>query len=127
MKPHLRLALLTGALALALVPATALAVTYHPVEYKPTPPGPPPHAKAYGFHCKGFSKKHVKGEKGTPFSRCVKAMARADNQENLSPGQVCKAQKFSKKHVKGEKGTPFSRCVKAVVQLRKEQRELGLA
>jgi hypothetical protein len=26
--------------------------------------------------CKGMSKKHVEGEKGTPFSRCVKAAAR---------------------------------------------------
>ena len=25
--------------------------------------------------CKGLSKKHVKGEKGTEFSRCVKAAA----------------------------------------------------
>jgi hypothetical protein len=25
--------------------------------------------------CKGMSKKHVKGEKGTPFSRCVVAAA----------------------------------------------------
>ena len=28
-------------------------------------------AKAYGKHCQNQSKKHVKGEKGTPFSRCV--------------------------------------------------------
>jgi hypothetical protein len=26
---------------------------------------------APGQQCKGLSKKHVKGEKGTPFSRCV--------------------------------------------------------
>jgi hypothetical protein len=26
--------------------------------------------------CKGLSKKHVKGKKGTPFSRCVSAGAR---------------------------------------------------
>lgn len=30
-------------------------------------------AKAYGKHCQGKSKKHVAGEKGTPFSRCVVA------------------------------------------------------
>ena len=28
-----------------------------------------------GQACKGMSKEHVKGEKGTPFSRCVKAAA----------------------------------------------------
>jgi len=27
--------------------------------------------------CKGLSKKHVKGEKGTPYSRCVVAAAHA--------------------------------------------------
>jgi hypothetical protein len=26
--------------------------------------------------CKGLSKKHTKGEKGTPFSRCVRAAAK---------------------------------------------------
>ena len=119
----LKLSLATGVLALCLAPAAALAVTYYPSPH----PSPPPHAKAHGVHCKaqGFSRKHVKGEKSTPFSRCVKALARADYNDNLAPGQACKG--FSRKHVKGQKGTPFSRCVKAVVQMRKEQRELGLA
>lgn len=126
MKPRLKLTLIAGALALALVPGTALAVpTYHPEgpKYQPAPP-PPPHAKAYGKRCQelGFSKKHVKGEKGTPFSRCVKAMAQADNNSNLHPKKACKA--LSKKHVKGAKGTPFSRCVKGVAQMRKEERLL---
>lgn len=48
---------------------------YHPAP--PSPPGPgaglPAKAKAYGRYCRGQSKKHVKGEKGTPFSRCVVA------------------------------------------------------
>ena len=69
--------------------------------------------------CKGFSKKHVKGEKGTPFSQCVTAMAKAATNDDLSPGQACKG--LSKKHVKGEKGTEFSRCVVAAAKLRKEQ------
>ncbi|MGC9219861.1 MAG: hypothetical protein ACP5H2_00750, partial [Solirubrobacteraceae bacterium] len=30
-------------------------------------------AKAYGKYCKGESKKHVAGQKGTPFSQCVTA------------------------------------------------------
>jgi hypothetical protein len=29
-----------------------------------------------GRACKGLSKKHVKGQKGTPFSRCVKVAAK---------------------------------------------------
>ena len=34
---------------------------------------PPSHAKAYGKHCQGKSKKHTPhGDKGTEFSRCVK-------------------------------------------------------
>jgi hypothetical protein len=120
MKLHLKLALTTGALALALVPALAVAApSYHPTGPNYTPsPGPPPHAKAYGKHCQGQSKKHVKGEKGTAFSRCVKAMAQADKDGTLPARKACKA--LSKKHVKGQKGTPFSRCVKGVAQMRKE-------
>ena len=123
MKLHIRTALATGALALAAVPATAGAVSYVPTpgpEYKPTPPPPPAHAKAHGKRCQGKSKKHVKGEKGTEFSRCVRALRKAENNPHMPPGQVCK--KESKKHVKGEKGTAFSRCVKAVAQLRREER-----
>ena len=37
----------------------------------------PDHAKANGKRCQGVSKKHVKGEKGTPFSQCVKANKKA--------------------------------------------------
>jgi hypothetical protein len=126
MKLQLKLALVTGALALALVPAAAVAGTsYHPAgpSYTPAPgppPGPPPHGKAYGKHCRGQSKKHVKGEKGTAFSRCVKAMAQADHDATLTARKACKA--LSKKHVKGQRGTPFSRCVKGVAQMRREER-----
>jgi hypothetical protein len=97
--------------------------TTHAQTVKTNTPGPkaslPAKAKAYGKYCQGESKKHVAGEKGTPFSQCVTAMARAANNEKLSPGQACKG--MSKKHVKGEKGTPFSRCVKAAAKLRKAQ------
>ncbi|MEX0971829.1 MAG: hypothetical protein WDZ46_01050, partial [Solirubrobacterales bacterium] len=67
------------------------------------------------------SKQHVKGEKGTAFSRCVRNMAQAANHENMAPGRVCQGE--SKQHVKGEKGTAFSRCVKGVVTLRKQERQ----
>lgn len=96
---------------------------YTPDE-KPTPgpkAGLPEKAKAYGRYCKGQSHKHVQGEKGTPFSQCVTAMAKAANNEKLSPGQACKG--MSKKHVKGEKGTPFSRCVTAAAKLRRHLEE----
>lgn len=52
-------------------------------EHKPATPGPksglPAQAKAYGRHCQGQSKKRsdaAEGTKGTPFSQCVKAMAK---------------------------------------------------
>jgi hypothetical protein len=124
MKLHVKLLIAVGALALAAMPATAVAgPSYQPdgPKYHPSPsPPPPPHAKAYGKRCQelGYSKKHVKGEKGTQFSRCVKAMARADRNPELKPKEACKG--LSKKHVKGKQGTPFSRCVKGVAQMRKE-------
>ena len=88
LKPTLAIA----ALMLAMVPATATATgpNYNPGGPKYHPQGPPPHGHAYGFFCKGFSKKHVKGQKGTPFSQCVKAMARANRNHKLSPGKACK-------------------------------------
>ncbi|HEU4393548.1 MAG TPA: hypothetical protein VFR04_07930 [Solirubrobacterales bacterium] len=131
MKTHLKFALVVGALALATAPAAqavqpadpgAQGKGPHYAPEKPETPGPgaslPEKAKAYGVYCKGESKKHVKGEKGTPFSQCVTAMAKAAKNEKLSPGQACKG--LSKKHVKGEKGTPFSRCVVAAAKLRKD-------
>ncbi len=133
MKTHLRISLVVGALALATAPAAALAVQPadpgsqgkgpHYAPEKPETPGPgaglPEKAKAYGVYCKGESRKHVAGEKGTPFSQCVTAMAKAAHNERMTARKACKG--LSRKHVKGEKGTPFSRCVKAAAQLRKEQ------
>jgi hypothetical protein len=118
MRLQIRVALGAGALALAAVPGTAGAVDYTPDPEVKSPP--PEHAKAYGKRCQGKSKKHVKGEKGTEFSRCVKALKKAANNPHMPPGQVCKGE--SKEHEKGEKGTPFSRCVKAVAQQRREER-----
>ncbi|HXF32240.1 MAG TPA: hypothetical protein VN522_12035 [Solirubrobacterales bacterium] len=123
-----RFAVLVGVLALIVTPTAALA---QGVEYAPEHPAHPTHpvtgpkaslpekAKAYGVYCRGFSKKHVKGEKGTPFSRCVTAMAKIATSTGTTPREACVT--FSKKHVKGEKGTPFSRCVVAAAQVRKDQ------
>jgi hypothetical protein len=88
MSNHLKSNCLAVAIVLAATPTAALANsdTHGPPPghgHKPatTPaPGPkaspPAQAKAYGFHCRGKSKKHVAGQKGTPFSRCVAAAAR---------------------------------------------------
>ena len=129
MKLMVKIALVTGVLALAFGSA-ALAdkpadvpkgdgPTYTPADESPPPPD---HAKAYGVRCRGESKEHVEGEKGTAFSRCVKNLAQAADHKNMAPGQVCKGE--SKKHVKGEKGTAFSRCVHKVNAQRKEERKI---
>lgn len=130
---------LLGALVLVLAPAALAAQPTEPgsqgkgPQYTPEipqspekpdeTPGPkaplPEKAKAYGVYCKTESRKHVKGEKGTAFSRCVTAMARAATNEDLTPRQACKDE--SREHVKGEKGTAFSRCVTAAAKLRQEQ------
>lgn len=138
MKLQKKIAAVLATLALAAVPATVVAnppagqghgngngngPEYTPAPEKPKNPGPnasqPEKAKAYGVYCKGQSKKHVKGEKGTPFSQCVTAMAKAANDAKLPPGKACK--EMSRKHVKGQKGTPFSQCVNGVAKLRKAQ------
>jgi opacity protein-like surface antigen len=140
MKTHLKIALVVGALALATAPAAAQAVQpvdpgaqsqgkgpqYEPE--KPETPGPgaslPEKAKAYGVYCRTESRKHVEGEKGTPFSQCVTAMAKAAKNERMTARKACKG--LSKEHVKGEKGTAFSRCVVAAAQLQKSQKEAAV-
>jgi hypothetical protein len=125
MKLRMTLTLAVAVFSLGVLPVTAGAVTYAP-DYQPdhptTPKGPKtaPKGKAYGYYCRGESKKHVKGEKGTAFSRCVKRMRLADSHENMKPKKACKG--LSKKHVKGgEKGTEFSRCIKKVNEMRKDE------
>jgi hypothetical protein len=123
-KIRMRIAVLVGALALALVPATALAVGQPEdpgSQGKGPPAGKPENAKAYGWYCREESRKHVDGEEGTPFSQCVTAMAKTATNENLTPRQACK--ELSRKHIKGEKGTPFSQCVVAAAQLKKDQQD----
>lgn len=122
MKLYLKLAVGLAVLAMGLVPAMAGAVSYQPEYHPETPKGPKttPPGHAYGYWCRGESKKHVKGEKGTAFSRCVQAHKRAANQPNLTARQACKG--LSKKHTPhGDKGTAFSRCVKTVAQQRQEE------
>jgi hypothetical protein len=125
-----KIALLIGALVIAVVPAMALAnpgngkgegPEYVPPGHQTPGPGAPlpEKAKAYGRYCQGESKKHVAGQKGTPFSQCVTAMAKASHDETATAREACKA--LSKTHVKGVPGTPFSKCVKGVAQLRKAQ------
>jgi len=74
-----------------------------------------PHGHAYGFYCRNQSKQHIPGQKGTPFSQCVTAMAKLGHGTTDSPAKACAS--MSKKHVKGQKGTPFSECVSAAAKL----------
>ena len=116
---------------------TALAMPAAAVATKPTEnPGKghdkttqtTPKGKAYGKYCKTESKKHVKGEKGTAFSRCVKAAAQAaktaDEDTAVSAKKAAKTacKTFAKKHVKGEKGTAYSRCIVAAAQANKDSK-----
>jgi hypothetical protein len=86
-----------------------------PTTTSATTPTTPSQAKAYGVLCNKESKKHVAGQKGTPFSQCVTALTKLANGESKSPAKACA--KESKKHVAGQKGTPFSQCVSAAAKL----------
>ncbi|MBS1889128.1 MAG: hypothetical protein JSU06_18270 [Actinobacteria bacterium] len=124
----MKTAAVLGALALLMAPAVALAngpeyAPEHTHPTHPTTPGPkaplPAKAKAYGVYCRGASKQHVKGEKGTAFSRCVTSMAKAAN--GATPKAACKSE--PKTHEAGKKGTPYSRCIVNAARLQKEQAE----
>jgi hypothetical protein len=103
-------------------PATS---STQPTQQTPETPGPDASpaakAKAYGVHCQGESKKHIAGQKGTPFSQCVTAMAKLANGTTTSPKAACKT--LSKKHVAGQKGTPYSQCIKAAAKLKATQQQ----
>lgn len=108
--------------AIAMIAALAVSGAAPAVAGKPaSTPGPKAghaaKAKAYGKYCQDQSKKRVEGQKGTPFSQCVTAMARVARAD-ASPRQACRD--LSKKRVAGEKGTPFSRCVVAAARLKKD-------
>jgi hypothetical protein len=136
MRLHSKVATITATLALA-APAFAVAAipandgtAHKPADpgsqaaaHQPSTPGPsatlPAKAKAYGKYCQNQSKKHVKGQSGTPFSKCVTAMAKLASGATTSPRSACKTE--SKKHVEGQSGTPFSKCVSAGAKLLHDQ------
>ena len=103
MKKLLALAVAASLLAVVAVPSSAQN---------------PPYKIPPGQYCKGMSKKHIPGQKGTPFSQCVTAMAKAATPPEETAKAACKG--MSKVHVKGQKGTPFSQCVVAAAQVKKE-------
>jgi hypothetical protein len=124
-----KLTIATATLALGLAPAAALAQG-NPSQggngKSQSAPGhnktsgstttPSSNTRAYGRYCRAESKKHVAGQKGTPFSNCVKDMAQVAKSAKTNPHTVCANE--SKKHVAGQKGTPYSDCVTAAAKLR---------
>jgi len=117
MKIPAKLTAATAAMTLGLASAALASGT------TTTGTAPNPNAKAYGRLCQSESKKHVAGEKGTDFSRCVTDMAHAahssqsttGSQSTTNPTSACANE--PKKHHAGEKGTPFSLCVSAAAKL----------
>jgi hypothetical protein len=99
-------------------------------------PGPhaslPAKAKAYGYLCKDQSKKRsdaAAGTKGTPFSQCVTAMAKAahtsaptDTNAQIKSAARGACKGMSHKGAKGQKGSPFSLCVSGAAKLLKSQK-----
>lgn len=128
MKLTSKIATAIALLALSASPALAQSPQGSPpsnrgTEHKPATPGPRASAnskaKAYGKYCKTQSTKHVKGQKGTPFSQCVTAMAKLANGKTKSPRTACKD--LSHTRAEGEKHAPFSRCVSGGAKLRRDQ------
>jgi hypothetical protein len=93
---------------------------------------PPAKAKAYGYLCRGQSKKRsdaAAGTKGTPFSQCVTAMAKAahtsaptDTNAQIKSAARGACKGMSHKGAKGQKGSPFSLCVSGAAKLLKSQK-----
>jgi hypothetical protein len=114
--------------AMLIAPAAALAEgpTYapekpaHPTHPAKPTPGPkaslPAKAKAYGVYCRGASKKHVKGKKGTPFSECVTGVAKAVTVPTTAK-IACKG--VAKERVEGQKRTSYAECVVAAAHAKK--------
>ena len=100
----------SSVLALALLAAAAASVAAAK---------PPANANDYGTYCANQSKTHLAGQKRTPFSQCVTAMATLASGATAAPREACKA--MSRKHAKGESGTPFSRCISAGAKLLHDQ------
>ena len=82
----------------------------------PTQPvAQPPTTHALGYYCKGQSKRHVRGQKRTPFSQCVSAMGKLSKGSSSSARAACKG--MSHRHVTGAKSTPYALCVAGGKQL----------
>lgn len=88
-------------------------------------PGPaaglPAKARAYGLYCRTEGTEHVAGTPGTPFARCVTAMAKLTDGAADNPRTAC--QNEGRRHVAGQRGTPFALCVSGGARLLREAAE----
>lgn len=82
-------------------------------------PAPNHGIKGLKAACAALSHDHVAGQKGTPFSRCVVAVAKAEKTAAVAKKAKAACATASKVHVTGEKGTAFSRCVVAAAKAQK--------
>jgi hypothetical protein len=124
-----RIATAAVALGLAAVPAAAQAPTDTGAQQRPggTEISPPkkkkssPRGRALGYYCRGQSKKKVEGQKRSPFSQCVRALARV-KRGKASPKVACRS--LARKRLEGQKakGTPYSLCVRGATRLRRAER-----
>jgi hypothetical protein len=101
-------------------PGTTHQPSTTPDEHSQSNPGTSHKLAAPGRYCKAESKKHVAGQKRTPFAECVVAQAKLRKGHTDSPREACKNE--SKKRVAGQHGTPFSLCVAAGAKLLKDQK-----
>ncbi len=69
-KLQTRLAVIAGIMALCAPPAVAFGAPGAHPKHPTTHPGTK-QAKVYGKLCQGESKKHVAGQRGTPYGVCV--------------------------------------------------------
>jgi hypothetical protein len=72
-------------------------------------------AEAYGRYCQNQSKQQVAGQKGTPFSQCLTAMAKLATGQTRDAWTACA--RLSRKHVPGQTASAFTRCVVAGTRL----------
>src|SRR4051812_5870391 len=101
------------------VPALCAAAALVAAVAVPSFAADPPYKIPPGQYCKGLSKKHIPGQKGTPFSQCVTAMAKINKKQSLAPSQACASiKKFKGKKNKGAANKAFKACVAAGKKLK---------
>ncbi len=106
-----------GAPAIAAPPATSPGAAKQAAKTPGPNASPASKAKAYGKYCANQSKRHVAGQKGTPFSQCVTAMAKAAGTTAIKPSPAKACATMSRQKVGDERKSAFSKCVVAAAKV----------